>query len=286
MNLKEICPWRIKYFVKKNTSGNIFLQNSMKKLGIFKLGNGECPEYAFALFYNHYQRVRKIMSKENFVGLEIGPGGYFSSSVVSHFYGCQKTLMVDVEKVDPKAMKAYPKLMEFLEGKGLNVGELKFLKDMNKILKTVNGEYLEKGIHSLFEIPSASVDFIWSNACLEHIYLEEFRDFIGETRRILRKDGVCSHTIDLRDHLGQSLNNLRFSPEKWETDEIRMSGFYTNRIRFKEMLRIFEKAGFKVDLMRVNRWEKLPIKIQRINPEFLRDKEEELNVSGFEVILT
>jgi SAM-dependent methyltransferase len=286
MDVRKLCPWQIKYFIKKNTSGNKILKYIGKKLGIFKHGDGESPEYVFGVFNKHYKRVCKIMPKEKFDGLEIGPGGYFSSSIISHFYGCKKTLMVDVEKVNPKAITTYPMLMKFLEGKGFNVSELKNLNDVSQILKAVNGEYLERGMHSLSEIPSSSVDFIWSNACLEHVYLEEFYDLVCETRRVLRKGGVCSHTIDLQDHLDNSLNNLRFAPEDWETVEIKKSGFYTNRIRFKEMLQIFDKAGFNVDLVHITRWEKLPIKTQKINPYFLRNKEEDLNVSGFDVLLT
>lgn len=285
MDLKALIPWQIKYILKKKTSRNKLFHSIGKKLGVFKHGDGERPEYVYGVFSKHYNRVSKILSKEKFVGLEIGPGGYFSSSVISYLHGCQKTLMVDVDNIDPNAIKNYGKLVEFLEGKGFNVSELKNLKDVDQILQTVNGEFLERGIHSLREIPSSSVDFIWSNACLEHIYLEDFSDLMCETRRILKKEGVCSHTVDLQDHLDLSLNNLRFSPEEWETDEIKKSEFYTNRIRFKEMLQIFEKAGFHVDLVQIRRWENLPINIQKINAHFLQNKEEDLNVSRFDVLL-
>jgi len=46
---------------------------------------------------------------------------------------------------------------------------------------------------------------------LEHIRKKEFVDTIIETKRILKPNGICSHEIDLRDHLNESLNNLRFS---------------------------------------------------------------------------
>jgi len=46
---------------------------------------------------------------------------------------------------------------------------------------------------------------------------------------------MCSHRVDLRDHFGSALNNLRFSDKKWELDWIANSGFYTNRIRLQEM---------------------------------------------------
>jgi len=36
------------------------------------------------------------------------------------------------------------------------------------------------------------------------------------------------------------------------------SGFYTNRLRMAEIIRVFESAGFKVTSLTANRWDKLP----------------------------
>ena len=74
---------------------------------------------------------------------------------------------------------------------------------------------------------------------------------VDELFRILKPNGVCSHRVDLRDCLDGGLNNLRFSEARWEDALFRKSGFYTNRIRFREMVEIFEQAGFKCTLLRV-----------------------------------
>ncbi len=286
MSLKELCPWQVKFHIKKFTSKHKALKNILRQLGIFKHGEGENPDYSYSIFQKHYQRVKKIIPNENFVCLEIGPGGYFSSSVISHLLGSKKTYMVDVEEINPNAIKSYPILLDFLKDKGLNTDEIKNLSNSHEILNAVQGVYYSKGIHSLSDIPDSSIDFIWSNACLEHIYIENFKDLISETKRILRGNGVCSHTIDLQDHLGYSLNNLRFSPEYWESDDIKQSGFYTNRIRYKEMIRIFEQIGFKVDIVETKRWDELPIDIQKLDPYFSKNKDEDLSVATFDVLLT
>ena len=52
-----------------------------------------------------------------------------------------------------------------------------------------------------------SVDFVWSHAVLEHVSASaEFLEIHAEkTRRVISDDGVCSHTVDLKDHLDQLL---------------------------------------------------------------------------------
>ena len=44
-----------------------------------------------------------------------------------------------------------------------------------------------------------------------------------------RRDGICVHRVDLNDHLGGRLNNLRFTDAIWESVLFRESGFYANR---------------------------------------------------------
>jgi hypothetical protein len=120
---------------------------------------------------------------------------------------------------------------------------------------------------------------------LEHIRKQEFLEVVRETRRELRSDGICSHRVDLRDHLGGSLNNLRFSRKFWESDMILNSGFYTNRIRLSEMVDYFRSDGFSVGVINIDRWEKLPTPAARMSPEFRDLPEDELRISGFDVIL-
>ena len=68
---------------------------------------------------------------------------------------------------------------------------------------------------SIKKIPSNSVDLIFSQAVMEHIRKKDFEAMNSELYRVLKKDGVISHQIDLRDHLGGGLNNLRFSDSLW-----------------------------------------------------------------------
>ncbi len=138
---------------------------------------------------------------------------------------------------------------------------------------------------SLKAISDQSVDFIWSQAVLEHIRLHEFEETMNELRRVLRTDGVCSHRVDLKDYLGGGANNLRFGSYLWEADWMTSSGFYTNRIRFKEMMTIFENTGFDAQITNMNKWSEVPISREKLVREFREIDNENLLISGFNVIL-
>lgn len=106
-----------------------------------------------------------------------------------------------------------------------------------------------------------------------------------ECFRVLTVDGVASHRVDLKDHLGGSLNNLRFSECIWESEFFVNSGFYTNRIRFPEMIALFKDAGLRVEIGDVRRWEHLPLKRQSFSNSFSYLSDKDLSVCGFDVLL-
>jgi hypothetical protein len=104
--------------------------------------------------------------------------------------------------------------------------------------------------------------------------------------RVLKPDGIASHRVDLKDHLAAALNNLRFSQATWESALFRRSGFYTNRIRFQQMLDLFAQAGFGVRVLGVDRWKRLPTPRARMSEPFRSMDSDALLVSGFDVVLT
>ncbi|VEP13241.1 conserved hypothetical protein [Hyella patelloides LEGE 07179] len=146
-------------------------------------------------------------------------------------------------------------------------------------------DYLTEGLQSLKTIQSESVDFVFSHAVLEHVRLTEFFDTMKEIRRIIRPNGVCSHCIDLKDHFVSSLNNLRFSQKIWESSIITNSSFYTNRLRYSQLLQLFKEACFETEVVTTTRWPHLPIPKQKMSSEFQSLPQEELCISGFDVIL-
>jgi SAM-dependent methyltransferase len=176
-------------------------------------------------------------------------------------------------------------MAEFLTEKGLPTLDVSTFDTLEGLLEACSGHYFTSGLSSLKAIPDSSVDFIWSNAVLEHVRKREFAPMMCELRRIIAENGVCSHTIDLRDHLGYALNNLRFSHALWESEFMVRSGIYTNRIRYSEMLNIFKQAGFDAQVVNKQSWDTLPTPVNKFNKEFRRLPEEELKIWEFDVVL-
>lgn len=127
--------------------------------------------------------------------------------------------------------------------------------------------------------------FCFPNAVLGHIPKDDFHKLAGELHRVIKLDGVCVHRVDLKGHIGGALNNLRFSDDVWESLLFRKSGFYTNCIRFSEMLHIFDHAGFDCDVTRKVTWDELPTTQSVLVPQFSKLSKDELLIIGFDLVL-
>ena len=156
---------------------------------------------------------------------------------------------------------------------------------MDDVAEACGAEYMTEGLDSLRKIPSASVDFVWSNAVLPYVRRNQFVPTLQELRRIQRQGGVASHTIPIKDIIGGKLNDLRFGAGIWESPLMANSRFYTNRLRYLELLRLFQEAGFEPEVVREICWKTLPIPRRKMAKEFALLSEADLQVSEFDVLL-
>jgi len=278
-------PWYAKIAAKLVLSRLPLNYGSWRKLKVFVHGSMHEPGYVHDVYRRHFDRSRFARKHGGFVGLEVGPGDSLSSAIVAKTYGARLCYLVDSAAFAIEDRVPYEATGDYLRSLGLSPPDLGEVADLKGMLAKCDAVYKTQGLDSIREIPSGSVDFIWSQAVLEHIRRREFLDFMRELRRVLRPDGVCSHRVDLRDHLGGALNNLRFSPRLWESDWMANSGFYTNRIRYGEMIDLFGQAGFGVEVRGVDRWHGLPTPRRALNMLFRLLPDEDLLVSGFDVLL-
>jgi hypothetical protein len=214
----------------------------------------------------------------------LGPSDSLFSAVIALALKASRSWLVDAGAFASTDME-YTSLFSFLRQKGFILPTQKEPNTITDILAACNCHYLTDGILSLAQIPSGSVDYCFSNAVLEHIPKQDFNQMAHELFRIIKPDGVCVHRVDLKDHLGGGFNNIRFSEKVWESTLFSRSGFYTNRIRFNEMLNVFVKAGFDYTLPRVLRWEQLPISNNKLDGAFRQLNDDDLLVSGFDIVL-
>lgn len=80
--------------------------------------------------------------------------------------------------------------------------DLSEVQSREDVLVICGAKYLSNGLSSLKAIADGSVDFIFSQAVLEHVRRHEFLETMQECYRILRAGGSASHSVDLKDHLG------------------------------------------------------------------------------------
>ena len=255
-----------------------------KKIGIFSHGEMQESDYGFKVFNVHLVSSGSS-GRPGLVGLEMGPGDSAASAVIAKTMGFSAFYLIDAGDYANKNVDIYKEISRICSRQGLASPDLERANSFDDILVACNAVYSTNGLQSYRDIPTASVDFIFSHAVLEHVRRNEFAQIAAEMRRILKPDGVASHQVDLRDHLGGGLNNMRIASGWWETELMARSGFYTNRIRYSEMCAIFEQAGFLVDVESAVRWNVVPIGTKQLAPEFRHLSQDDLLVSSFHVLL-
>jgi hypothetical protein len=282
--MRALTPWWAKIAVKLVLSRVPARNKVWQRLGVFRHGAMLDPGYALQVFREHFARGRPGAG-DGFAALELGPGDALASAVIAAAYGATHTYLIDVGRFASADMDDYRRLADYLRKQGLRPPELDAVTSLESLLSACRASYATDGLLSLRELRTASVDFVWSQAVLEHVRRGQFLDVARELRRIIRAGGACSHQIDLQDHLGGALNNMRIPTRWWETDWMARSGFYTNRMRMTEMLGAFEAAGFAVADLSTLRWESPPTPIRAFAAEFRGLPQEELLIRSFTVTL-
>lgn len=292
MRIRQRVPWWLRVGLKIGLSRFPISYGCWKRLGFFVHGDMNDPRRAFETFVQHASTAGLLETlprphlkahRSGFSVLEIGPGDSLFTGIVASCMGAEKSWLVDAGDFASRQPAAYARLVRFLVSQGYDLADDGRAPDV--LLRDCGVVYLTDGVKSLHDIPAASIDFCFSNAVLEHVPKYDFVQFSQQLQRLLKPDGVCVHRVDLKDHLGGSLNNLRFKESTWEGALFRNAGFYTNRIRFTEMVDMFRTAGFQCETPRVVRWAEPPIRKRCLAPPFSALSDDELCVSGFDLVL-
>lgn len=285
MRYMQGVPWHLKIAAKIVLARLPLSYHLWEKIGLFKQGGMERPEYALKIFRRHFDAASFARKTGNFVALEFGPGDSLCSALIARTLGGSRTFLVDVESCATTNLAVYRRMESHLRQLGLYPPNLDHCRSMENVAEACSAEYLTEGLASLRKIPSASVDFVWSHAVLPYVRRKDFLATLQELRRVQRSDGVGSHCIPIKDIIGGKLNDLRFSQQIWESSFMANSRFYTNRLRYLELLRLFRQAGFEPEVVRKIRWKTLPTPRRKMVKQFALLSEEDLRVSEFDVLL-
>jgi len=217
-----------------------------------------------AFIFNKFRRpLTQYYNKTPETIIQIGPGGSLGCEVLFSLTGIK-----NVCSLDPYPLP-YFDLDNFFQFLQKSIEMIKLFEGINKFdtapLKIPESETLgndkyrigKNTIHHLtnrmFEntgFEDESVDFLFSNAVLEHV--RNPLESISETRRILKKGGITSHQIDLRDHrdFNRPLKFLNESETSWEHIMNQYCAndpsIYMNRWRASQFLYAFNEEGFTI----------------------------------------
>lgn len=294
IDMKRHLPWWLKISLKLMLSKIPLPYSLWAKLGAFRHGDMNQPQRALDNLLAHAttadildkQSAAPCFSRAGINVLELGPGDSAFTAVIVKAMGANKVWLVDAGAFAVTDMGAYRALFAFLRKQGFPLTYILNPHSFSEVLGQCNATYLTDGVRSLAHLDDQSVDFCFSNAVFEHIPKRDMTLLARELLRVLRPGGICVHRVDLQDHLGGRLNNLRFPEAIWESRFFRNAGFYTNRIRFREMIALFEQAGFICKVPRAVYWDQLSTPRSSMNALFSSLPDEDLRVKGFDLVLT
>jgi SAM-dependent methyltransferase len=277
-------PWYARIAAKLVLSSLPVPYGLWKRIGIYSHGEMQDADYAFGVL-NFHVAASGLSGRSGLTGLEMGPGDSVASAIAAKAMGFSAFYLVDAGDFATRDVEAYTAMGETCRREGLTPPDIAGATGLDDILRACGASYLTGGLQSYRDIPAASVDLIFSQAVLEHLRRDEFMQIVAEMRRILKPGGIASHQVDLRDHLGGGLNNMRIASRWWESEFMANAGFYTNRIRFSEMCRMFEQTGFAVEVVSTTRWNSVPVAIGKLAPEFRQLDRQDLLINSFHVLL-
>ncbi|MCZ6644030.1 MAG: class I SAM-dependent methyltransferase [Gammaproteobacteria bacterium] len=278
-------PWWMKIAAKLVLSRIPLENQTFAKLGMFRHGAMQDSSYALEVFKTHFERSEFPGKYDGYTCLELGVGDSVASALIARSFGSKKTYLLDSGRYAIDDVSVYKKIVQSWQEKKLEIRGLDNIASFEELLGVVKCEYLTEGLSSLRTIPDNSVNYVWSQAVLEHIRIGEFDETLAELFRITTPGAVLSHRVDYKDHLGGALDNHRIPSRVWEADWMAGSGFYTNRISQPDMIRRFEDAGFTVEVLITNKWDDLPTPKRKMASEYSKMPDEELLVSGSDFLL-
>lgn len=225
------------------------------RAGLFRLINHIKPrvyhsdfeslnEY-FELMLRHLKREGFSVSGKSV--LEIGPGNSYVNAYNFLEAGARSVTLVDKypRYCDSDRQRAYIQSeIDFFRTKR-GAGPFEYLDAATCM---PNPEYIRFIEGDLREIDlGEGVDFIYSIAVLQHI--RDLPQYIRKMSDMLNSGGMVFHAIDLKDKFhffGNPFLFYKYSDTAWDRLLTEESVTYTNRLRYREYLEMFEECGLEM----------------------------------------
>jgi len=278
--------WKIRFRVKIIAGRIPVFKRVLRKLGYFRHGRMDSIAYASGVFKRHVALSSPALSeKPGGTCMELGPGDSLLTLIFARAAGFERTLLIDQGRHASADTALYASAADECIRRGRDVPRIGPHWTLEDVLRAYRAEYLTDGLRSLREVPSRSVDFSFSHAVLEHLPRNEAEEYLIQLRRISKCDSISSHVVDLRDHLGGSIQHLRFDEKTWESEAVRRSGVYTNRMRFSQWSALFGRTGWDFRIVERQRFPALPVPRAELDGDFAGLDDDDLRTHGFHAVL-
>jgi hypothetical protein len=216
----------------------------------------------------HFDKYgQKNTSLSDAVILEIGTGWYPVIPLSFYLCGCNEMHSVDIYQwMNSKTFFTCIDKFKEWHGRGILT---KYLFDIDEkrlyslLEMQVNHEdsienlcaqiglTLHKGSDLLsFFSPQKKMDLIISNNTFEHIYLEPLRLLLDQLTKLMSRNGLMSHFIDMSDHFEHGdkkisiYNFLKFNKSQWKLIDNKIQP--QNRLRFIDYLELHNQTGWEI----------------------------------------
>ena len=185
--------------------------------------------------------------------LEIGSGWFPLIPILYFLLGAQRIILTDVQRyMDEDTFRAtlnYTRQNADRIATGLQIEPAHLAAVLNGVTAPADLGFDYRVPFDPRRQPAGSVDIITSRTVLEHIPTNVLSALLPEWARLLSRDGVMVHAIDMSDHFEHTdktisrINFLRFRDGIWRS--INMVADYQNRLRHSDFLALFTRCGFE-----------------------------------------
>lgn len=137
---------------------------------------------------------------------------------------------------------------------------------------------------NLKHLADNSIDLVHSNNTFEHVYPSILKDILKEFKRIVKKEGLQSHFIDMSDHFAHFdksiniYNFLQYSNKAWD-NVIDNSIQPQNRWRFPQFVALYNSLNIPLTDQEIRPGDIEAVKSLKIHPDFSKFSTEELAIS-------
>lgn len=225
------------------------------------------PEYA-ANFQRHVDAFRGHgIDLERARLMTFGAGWDLFENLVFYAHGVNRQVVIDIKPL--ARAELIDGVAAFLDNNPLESALPRPFRalgdDLEKgLLQHYGIDYRAPADARAVDLPDGSVDMVATTHTLEHIPGEVIAQIMTECRRLVSPGGAVSMLIDYTDHFAHAdpsitvYNYLRFSADEWRRHNV--DRHYQNRLRHSDYARLFEAAGFRIEVDEPERpadWERL-----------------------------